>query len=642
MVRRLNGRLPWLVACAAVLSLALGSPALAQSTGMIRGVVKDAAGKPVEGAKVNIDAEANNRHFDTKSDKKGEFLQIGLAPGAYKVTAEKDKVVSPPSPVTVRIASRQSDHAGARRRRRRRRRIAGSGGEERGAEEDVRGRRDREPRRQSRRRDRRASWRAAELNPNCFDCYYNIAFSRDAEEGLRQGRSRLQEGDRAQGRLRRGLQRPGQHLQRAAQVRPGGHGEREGDGVERQRRRRRAAGGGNADAMFNQGVILWNAGKIAEAKKQFEGAVAANPNHAESHYQLGMALVNEGNLAGAATEFETYLKLAPTGPNAATAKGILGSAEEVVIDRCCAPGPAGRRSRAHRAGRRPGRARPRLHPPHRRLQNLPRRVRARRRRRRPDRLRREQGPGSAARRWTQTADLPLRWHLVGHLQSNKAKKAAPLRRGPLGRRRAALVDEARRGGRARRDAGLGSARPGGSRRRSRPSTARAKTSWRPSSTAARSPRSCRLRRADAAAAGGRRSRSGPAVFPRAARAARAAAGRGVDASMLAGAVHGHEPRFRGGGRRRGDPGARRNGDFRRTATYRPDPGDPVAKASYRPISLSGENDHAMNVSPLDLRQQRFRKRFPRLRPGRGRPRSCWPSPTTTSRRCAKPTGCART
>jgi tetratricopeptide (TPR) repeat protein len=86
-----------------------------------------------------------------------------------------------------------------------------------------------------------------------------------------------------------------------------------------------AGGGGNADALFNQGVILWNAGKIPEAKKQFEAALAADPNHAESHYQLGMSLVNEGNLAGAGTEFETYLKLAPTGPNAATAKGILGS-----------------------------------------------------------------------------------------------------------------------------------------------------------------------------------------------------------------------------------------------------------------------------------------------------------------------------
>ena len=101
-------------------------------------------------------------------------------------------------------------------------------------------------------------------------------------------------------------------------------GQREGDGAGR-RRRGGAAGGGNADALFNQGVILWNAGKIAEAKKQFEAAVAANPNHAESHYQLGMALVNEGNLAGAATEFETYLKLAPTGPNAATAKANPGA-----------------------------------------------------------------------------------------------------------------------------------------------------------------------------------------------------------------------------------------------------------------------------------------------------------------------------
>src|SRR5262249_8549064 len=83
------------------------------------------------------------------------------------------------------------------------------------------------------------------------------------------------------------------------------------------------AGGGNANALYNQGVILWNAGKIPEAKKQFQAAITADPNHAESHYQLGMALVNENNLPGALTEFETYLKLAPEGPNAATAKSLV-------------------------------------------------------------------------------------------------------------------------------------------------------------------------------------------------------------------------------------------------------------------------------------------------------------------------------
>ena len=62
-----------------------------------------------------------------------------------------------------------------------------------------------------------------------------------------------------------------------------------------------AAGGsgGSADAIYNQGIILWNQGKIAEAKAKFEEALKANANHAESNFQLGMALLNEGNLAGA-------------------------------------------------------------------------------------------------------------------------------------------------------------------------------------------------------------------------------------------------------------------------------------------------------------------------------------------------------
>ena len=36
--------------------------------------------------------------------------------------------------------------------------------------------------------------------------------------------------------------------------------------------------GGGAEGLYNQGVILWNAGKYAEAKVQFEAAVKADPN----------------------------------------------------------------------------------------------------------------------------------------------------------------------------------------------------------------------------------------------------------------------------------------------------------------------------------------------------------------------------
>ena len=104
MVRPLNGRHLWLMACAALVAMAMTLPAAAQSTGKVRGVVKDAAGKPDEGAKILVEAEGNNRRFETKSDKKGEFVQIGLAPGPYKVTAEKDKAMSAPSAVNVRVA----------------------------------------------------------------------------------------------------------------------------------------------------------------------------------------------------------------------------------------------------------------------------------------------------------------------------------------------------------------------------------------------------------------------------------------------------------------------------------------------------------------------------------------------------------
>ena len=324
MVRRLNGRLPWLVACAAVVTLAFVSPALAQSTGMVRGVVKDASGKPVEGAKVNIDAEGNNRHFDTKSDKKGEFIQIGLPPGAYKVSAEKDKVMSPASSVTVRIASGNPITL-----------VLGAGGgpsAENAAKTAALKKTFEEGVTASRAGNHDAAiasfQAAAELNPSCYDCYYNIAFSESQKKDY----------DKAEAAYKKAIELKADYAEAYSGLANVYNATRKFDQAAAASAKAMelsgsgagaaAGGGGNADAMFNQGVILWNAGKIPEAKKQFEGAVAANPNHAEAHFQLGMTLVNEGTpaaLGAAATEFETYLKLAPAGANAATAKAVLGS-----------------------------------------------------------------------------------------------------------------------------------------------------------------------------------------------------------------------------------------------------------------------------------------------------------------------------
>ena len=46
---------------------------------------------------------------------------------------------------------------------------------------------------------------------------------------------------------------------------------------------------------------------------------------ADAHYWLGMALVNEGKMPDAKAPFKEYLKLAPTGQYAETAKAILAT-----------------------------------------------------------------------------------------------------------------------------------------------------------------------------------------------------------------------------------------------------------------------------------------------------------------------------
>ena len=81
-----------------------------------------------------------------------------------------------------------------------------------------------------------------------------------------------------------------------------------------------ARSGPSPSQIFNQGVILWNAGKYADAKTQFESAVKADPNMAMAQYQLGMANLNLGQIPAARQAFEAYLKADPNGPKAAEVK----------------------------------------------------------------------------------------------------------------------------------------------------------------------------------------------------------------------------------------------------------------------------------------------------------------------------------
>src|SRR5207244_1295768 len=174
--------------------------------------------------------------------------------------------------------------------------------------------------------------KALEGQPNCSACFYNIGYAHAQKAAKAEGDVKTKEFEEAETNYKKAIEQKADYADAYAGLASIYNAQRKFDLAAAASAKATEfsstlgggnTAGGNADALFNQGVVLWNGGKVAEAKKAFESAVAANPNHAEAHYQLGMALVNEGNLAGAAGEFETYVKLAPNGPNAAQAKALV-------------------------------------------------------------------------------------------------------------------------------------------------------------------------------------------------------------------------------------------------------------------------------------------------------------------------------
>jgi Tfp pilus assembly protein PilF len=89
---------------------------------------------------------------------------------------------------------------------------------------------------------------------------------------------------------------------------------------------------GAAQYYFNLGAILYNTGKMDDAVAAFQKATSTDPKYANAYFWLGQALMGKattdenGNVVaapGTQEAFETYLKLEPNGPNAATAKALL-------------------------------------------------------------------------------------------------------------------------------------------------------------------------------------------------------------------------------------------------------------------------------------------------------------------------------
>jgi len=298
---------------ALVLSLmGLTTPAFAQ-TGQLKGKVTNAQNTPIKDAKITMVAVETNRKYETKSDGQGNWRQIGLPPGLYTVTAEKDKMVQT---FDVKLGIETKDVTFSLE--------AGKGGDDAAKKEA----------------ERVAALQAAfaegaalsnagksdeaiakfneviAIHPKCGECYNNIA----AVHSRKQDWPKAEEAYKKAIELKPDLADAYNGLANVYNAQKK-FAEAQAMSAEAAKHGGAAAGGGgNADALYNQGVIAWNGNDFPKAQELFASAVKANDKHAEAHFMLGQVYLNTGKLPEAAKEFEAYIKIAPTGPNAEKAK----------------------------------------------------------------------------------------------------------------------------------------------------------------------------------------------------------------------------------------------------------------------------------------------------------------------------------
>jgi tetratricopeptide (TPR) repeat protein len=296
---------------AIVVALLLGvAPAvLAQST-MVRGKVVDAKQQPLPGIAIVVEStDGSGRKLTTKTDRKGEFVQLLTQSGGYRITASDPKIgsvsndtrvilgkVSEMVIVLVPSTAANNDAKAAELKK-----IFEEGvNASRTNQHDV---------------AIEKFTAALVISPACFDCQFNIGvalMAKKDEKGAEEAWKKALEMKPDYAEAMNALSTLYNNQKRfdeagAMSAKAAGSG----------------GGSGSADAVFNQGIILWNQGKIADAKGKFEEALKMNPTHADAHFQLGMALLNEGKLAEAVASFEGYLKLAPEGQYATQAKGMV-------------------------------------------------------------------------------------------------------------------------------------------------------------------------------------------------------------------------------------------------------------------------------------------------------------------------------
>ncbi|MCX6568916.1 MAG: tetratricopeptide repeat protein [Candidatus Aminicenantes bacterium] len=279
----------------------------AQYQSRITGRVLDPAGNPVDKADVTLVSQRTATiRYESKTDKDGRFVQVGLMPGYYMLTVKKAGFAPGSKEIKVGVADEASVEIALKT-------VAAEAERTYSAADKSFLKGNKFYAEQKYAEAKAAYEEAVALDPGNWGYQLNLGLSqkkagqleaaliafRKAVELNPESYSANKETGEALG-LAKQFAEAKPFYEKAAALSPD-----------------------DPDAQYNLGVCLVNTGESEAALPRFQKAVELKPDYAEAYFQMGTILIGQNKTAEACASLEKFLALAPTHEKAGIAKQLL-------------------------------------------------------------------------------------------------------------------------------------------------------------------------------------------------------------------------------------------------------------------------------------------------------------------------------
>lgn len=279
----------------------------AQFQGRISGRVLDPSGNPVEKAEVTIVSQkASTIRYESKTNKEGRFVQVGLMPGYYMLTVKKDGFMPGTKELKVGVAGEETFEITLKT-------VDAEAAKNYSAADKSFLKGNKLYAEQKYAEAVSAYGEAIALDSGNWGYRLNLGLSLKKAGRLDEALTAFRKAAELNPESYSANKETGEALAMAKQFAE----------AKPFYEKAVALSPDDPDAQYNLGVCLVNIGESEAALPRFQKAVEIKPDYAEAHYQIGTILIGQNKAAEACASLEKFLALAPGHEKAGIAKQLL-------------------------------------------------------------------------------------------------------------------------------------------------------------------------------------------------------------------------------------------------------------------------------------------------------------------------------